>query len=30
MAEIDEFIDEAMSGDYDNLLATCTRWVNVS
>jgi hypothetical protein len=26
----DEFREEAMSGDYDNLLATCCRWVSVS
>ena len=23
------FLDEAMSGDYDNLLVTCMKWVNV-
>lgn len=27
--ECDAFLKEAMSGDYDNLLATCCRWVNV-
>lgn len=27
--EIDRFRKEAMSGDYDNLLRTCMRWVNV-
>lgn len=29
-SEIDEFRTEAMSGDYDNLLQTCMRWVAVS
>lgn len=29
-AEVDEFRAEAMSSDYDNLLATCCRWVSVS
>ena len=29
-AEIETFVSEAMSGDYDNLLATCMRWVEVS
>ena len=29
-AEIDEFIEEAQSGDYDNLLRTCMKWVDVS
>lgn len=28
--EIDKFYKEAMSGDYNNLLRTCTEWVNVS
>lgn len=28
--EITEFTDEAMSGDYDHLLQTVTRWVAVS
>lgn len=27
--EVDEFMAEAMSGDYDHLLATATRWVTV-
>jgi hypothetical protein len=27
--EIDAFIVEATSGDYDNLLQTCMRWVEV-
>lgn len=27
--EIKLFKEEAMSGDYNNLLATCTKWVNV-
>lgn len=28
--EIEAFSAEAMSGDYNNLLATCMRWVDVS
>lgn len=28
-AIIDEFTDEAKSGDYDHLLQTCMRWVDV-
>ena len=28
--EIDAFMDEAMSGDYDHLLRTCMEWVDVS
>jgi hypothetical protein len=28
--EIDQFIAEATSGSYDDLLATCLRWVDVS
>ena len=27
--EITQFCNEAMSGDYDNLLQTCMKWVNV-
>ena len=27
--ERDEFFNEAMSGDYNHLLATCSRWVTV-
>ena len=27
--EVATFRDEAMSGDYDHLLQTCMRWVNV-
>lgn len=27
--EIDQFISQATSGDYDNLLQTCMRWVDV-
>lgn len=27
--EIDAFRNEAMSGDYDNVLQTCMRWVTV-
>jgi hypothetical protein len=26
---IEQFIDEATSGDYDHLVATCMRWVDV-
>lgn len=28
--ELKEFIEEATSGDYDNLLQTCMKWVYVS
>ena len=28
-AEVDEFMTEATSGDYDNVLRTCMGWVNV-
>ena len=28
--EIEKFIDEAMSADYDNLLVTCINWVDVN
>lgn len=28
-AEIKQFMDEAMGGDYDNLLRVCMAWVNV-
>ena len=27
--EIDDFMTEATSGDYDNLLQICMKWVNV-
>lgn len=27
-SEIDTFLEEATSGDYDHLLATVTKWVN--
>lgn len=27
-SEVSSFTKEAMSGDYDNLLQTCMRWVN--
>lgn len=27
--EVKQFMEEAMSGDYDNLLATCAKWVTV-
>ena len=29
-AKINEFRKEALSGDYDNVLRTCMRWVTVS
>jgi hypothetical protein len=29
-SEIDDFCDEASSGDYDHLLRTCMKWVDVS
>ena len=28
--DIDMFLKEAMSSDYDHLLQTCMKWVNVS
>ena len=28
--ELDEYLKESMSGDYDNLLQTAMRWVSVS
>jgi len=27
--EVKEYLDESMSGDYDNLLRVATNWVNV-
>jgi hypothetical protein len=27
--EVSEFMKQAMSGDYDHLLATCCEWVDV-
>lgn len=27
--QIDTFLDEAMSGDYDHLLVTCCKWFEV-
>jgi hypothetical protein len=27
--KINDFLDEAMSADYNNLLHTCMKWVNV-
>lgn len=27
--ECDQFMEEAMNGDYDDLLVTCLRWVTV-
>jgi hypothetical protein len=27
---INQFIDEATAGDYDNVLQTCMKWVDVS
>ena len=29
-SDVTAFQDEAMSGDYDNLLRTCMEWVNVA
>jgi hypothetical protein len=29
-AQINEYVDESMSGDYDHLLQTATSWVEVS
>lgn len=29
-SEVEAFQKEAMSGDYDNLLVTCMKWVTVS
>jgi len=28
--EVEEFLTEAKSGDYDNLLQTCMKWVDVN
>ena len=28
--EIEQFVKEATSGDYDNVLVTCLKWVNCS
>lgn len=28
--DIDDFLAEATSGDYDHLLATCAEWVDVT
>ena len=28
--EVDEFLDECMSGDYQHLLTTCMQWVSCS
>ncbi len=28
--EVDQFREEAMSGDYDNLLVTAMKWVDVT
>lgn len=28
--ELDEFSKDAMSGDYDHVLQTCMKWVNVT
>lgn len=27
--EVEQFSDEATSGDYDHLLRTCTKWVTI-
>lgn len=29
-SKVQKFIEQAMSGNYDNLLATCMKWVTVS
>jgi hypothetical protein len=29
-SEIDEYVRESMSGDYDNLLRTAMKWVSVA
>jgi hypothetical protein len=29
-SEVAEFTKEATSGDYDNLLQTCMRWIHVA
>lgn len=29
-AECDEFMDEAMSGDYSHVIGTCAKWVSVA
>lgn len=29
-AETTEFLNEAMSGDYNHLLQTCMKWVNIT
>lgn len=29
LEECDEFVNEALSGDYDNVLQTCMRWMQV-
>lgn len=29
-AEIDQYLNQSMSGDYDNLIQTAMRWVSVS
>lgn len=28
-SELDKFLDEAMSGDYDDLLRTCMKWFTI-
>lgn len=28
--QVEAFRDEAMSGDFDNLIQTCMKWVNVT
>jgi hypothetical protein len=28
-SELDQFMNEVQAGDYDHLLRTCMRWVNV-
>lgn len=29
-SEIDQYLNQSMSGDYDNLIQTAMRWVSVS
>jgi len=29
-AQVDEFMDEAMSGDYDHVLRTVNEWVHIA
>lgn len=29
-SEVTEFVNEAMSGDYNNVLTTCMEWVDIT